>query len=234
MGAKLLHVLMITLLSITLISCGETDEEKLEKKADNLVEEYNDLADDLSNNNPDLSWSDDELDSYLIKVNRLESVYDELIQLDADNYNLTIYGGHNTNWFVSYRRTLANAVKAEKALLKIEEEEKRKRLGILTTQLSGDEAQLQKVISEATVFLDEMYAEDSADDLALKNDIATLEEYSQSLEGLLSKITDNPKVEMWSDKVLFKIKLISEANDILDLIEAELKLKRAKILQNTI
>lgn len=236
MGAKkLLNCLIITLLSITLISCGETDEEKLEKKVDNLIEEYHDLAGDLTSTAPSSNWTDGELTAYSKKLDRLESVYSELMELDSENSQVIIWGGENTNEFVYRRRGEIRSAWSEKKQTKQVRVNKEEKIQREINLLNSFKVDLSQSIIDAQEITENNYDQiASADEsfMLLEKDISSLESLKYDIKKLIRKINSTPNHHQnYSIESLSLISLLVEARNALNLIESSLKVKKNQMVQ---
>ena len=77
--------LVLGLTIFTLAACGKSEDEKAQERAMNAKNEQNALADYLSRNVPDYTWSNAELDAYEAKLHRLLKVEAEVREADGKN-----------------------------------------------------------------------------------------------------------------------------------------------------
>ena len=156
-----------------------------------------------------------------------------MIQLDADNDELVIYGGYDTYRFLSSRRRQLSEVRSEKALITKRKKEREK--NVFKFKITDDESFLEKELSDALILLDDLSANSNSqqDTYTIENNIEELEEHSQSIKNLISKI-QTVVVSKWGDAETKRIGLIINANDVLDLIDEQLRFQRAKLLQEAL
>lgn len=109
-----LKITLLTLTCASLIACGKSDEQKAKSQADTLVAEYNALVQDLNSSAvPNESWSDDQLNKYEDKLDRMVELEVALENVDGKN-GVMIFGGNNQSFVSSRRIFLENARRAKK------------------------------------------------------------------------------------------------------------------------
>lgn len=102
-------------LTVSLVACGKSDQEKAKDKADGIVAEYNALATELNGKRPSSSWTDEDLNDYEAKLNRLEALDAEAEALSGTD-GVIIVGGASTKLFISSRRAAVRAARAQKTV----------------------------------------------------------------------------------------------------------------------
>ena len=102
----------IGLLTMALVACGKTEEQKNQDHAKDLIEEQHKLVADLSAATPDSNWSDAELNAYEGKLNRLQQVESDLASLNGKD-GISIYGGNNAE-LIQQRRDQLRSVRTVK------------------------------------------------------------------------------------------------------------------------
>ena len=141
------RMLGLGILTVSLIACGKSDEEKAQDTAEDLVAEYNQLVRELTDMGvPSSSWSDEKLDSYEGKVNRFADVNAHLSGLDGTN-GITLIGGGDPDAFISYARSFLSSARAEK-VRRASAQENVDRFNELATT---NRATYQKIIDMGTI-----------------------------------------------------------------------------------
>ncbi|MBY0386299.1 hypothetical protein K2X05_14170 [bacterium] len=108
-----LKITLLTLTCASLIACGKSDEQKAKSQADTLVAEYNALVQDLNSSAlPNESWTDDQLNKYEDKLDRMVELEAALANVDGKN-GVMIFGANNQS-FVSSRRSLLQKARSAK------------------------------------------------------------------------------------------------------------------------
>ena len=109
----------------TVVSC-KTEEQKAQEQSESLTDQQNRLVEKIrAMGTPNTSWSDEDLDSYGVLLDRLESVENQLENYDG-THGITITGGDNDNVIAVLRsrletvRTLkADAAKRAKKVVEV-------------------------------------------------------------------------------------------------------------------
>ena len=105
-----IRVVLLVVLSIGLVACGDSDEKKAQKKAKTKVERYNALVVELkSQQMPMPSWSEADVNAYEAKINEFETLHHQLQKADGkDGVDISFKG--NPELFISLARSrIANA-----------------------------------------------------------------------------------------------------------------------------
>ena len=103
---------VVGMLSMALVACGKTKEQKDQDRADSLIEEQGKLINDLQSSSISILSSDKEIDAYEAKLNRLEAVESELRSLNGQS-GIKVSGGNTGKFFQDIRDNIA-LIRAEK------------------------------------------------------------------------------------------------------------------------
>lgn len=105
---------VVSFVLLALVACGSSEKEKAQKEAQSLTEEQAALANWVSNaGEPSTSWTNEELNVYEGKLNRLQKVESQLVQSDGKN-GVRVIGKGNAD-VIALRRAQLQAVREAKA-----------------------------------------------------------------------------------------------------------------------
>ena len=111
---KLMKVLLTGLMALSLVACGETDDEKTQNRAESLVNEYNQLVGEVNSmGSPDVDWSEQQLSTLEDKLYRMKTIEIELNGIDGTS-GVSIYGGENSD-FIDARLAAVSLIRSYKA-----------------------------------------------------------------------------------------------------------------------
>jgi hypothetical protein len=115
--SKLFYFIASALLIFSLVASGQSSDQRAHGRAANLLEQHNSLAADLTfTGSPTAHWNKDEINTYEIKINTLESIELELTGLHAA-YGIEINSADNSSFISNARIAIAKArtAKSERA-----------------------------------------------------------------------------------------------------------------------
>jgi len=112
---RLVQVFVLMAVVLVLGACGKSDEQKAQDRAQDLTQEQNSLSSYFNSAGlPSSTWSDQQLNDYEAKLNRLEQVESQL--RDASGHDgVVIYGGNNGSQ-IEIRRAALDLARETKKL----------------------------------------------------------------------------------------------------------------------
>lgn len=104
---KVVRAVTVAALALSLAACGKTKEQKAQDRAKSAAEEQHRLVAELNSlGAPTVQWSDEQLNAYEAKLNRLEAVEGELRTANGKN-GITVVGADNSSFIAQARQVLA-------------------------------------------------------------------------------------------------------------------------------
>jgi uncharacterized lipoprotein len=109
-----LQIFLLVAVVLTLGACGKSDEQKAQDHAQDLTQEQNSLANYFNTAGvPSSTWTDQQLNDYEAKLNRLEKV-DADLHDSSGHDGVVIFGGDNTTQIENRRLWLTMARDSKK------------------------------------------------------------------------------------------------------------------------
>lgn len=177
--SKLLKTSLIIAMSLFLINCGSSDEEKLVKEHNSLAQEINAMG------VPSLDWSEKKLKGYISKLNKLERLNDE-----ADSEE-GVYGGYGNESVIESKRSYAYTILSRKRSL-LSHQDKSEKIQELLSELTEEREDLIDSFSQ----LDMLSTKDMTDYLTRVEQVITKSNQTERLIKNYTGLDADTKTKM--------------------------------------